>query len=212
MEGHARTWFTPKQRAELWERWKSGQCVADIARALERRNKSGVYRILAVNGGIAPVPRRRAPVAVRLEEREEISRGIAAGRSMRRIAQDLGRAPSTISREIRRNGGLQAYRANRADRRAWARALRPKPCRLVLHRELRWFVAQKLALQWSPEQISGWLKQQFPTDRDMRISYEAIYRSLFVQTRGVLKKELTAQLRTRRQMRHAKGGKAKNGQ
>jgi IS30 family transposase len=122
------------------------------------------------------------------------------------VLQDLGRSPSTISREIRRNGGSQAYRANWADRRAWERALRPKPCRLALHRELRWRVAQKLALQWSPEQIPGWLKQQFPTDRDMRISHEAIYRSLFVQTRGVLKKELTAQLRTRRQMRHAKGG------
>jgi len=112
---------------------------------------------------------------LRLEEREEISRGIAAGRSIRRIAQGLGRSPSTISREIRRNGGSQAYRANRADRRAWERTLRPKPCRLALHRELRWRVAQKLALQWSPEQISGWLKQQFPTDQDMRISHEAIH-------------------------------------
>src|SRR5215471_18674321 len=104
MEGHARTWFTPKQKAELWERWKSGQCVADIARALERRNKSGVYRVLAGNGGIAPAPRRRALVALRLEEREEISRGIAAGRSIRRIAQGLERSPSTVSREIRRQG------------------------------------------------------------------------------------------------------------
>ena len=208
----SRTLFTWKQKAELWERWKNGQSVLAISRGLERRNKTGVQRIVAIHGGMAPAPRRRAVAALKLEEREEISRGIAAGRSIRRIAQGLGRSPSTISREIRRNGGLQAYRANRADRRAWARALRPKPCRLALHRELRWFVAQKLALQWSPEQISGWLKQQFPTDRDMRISYEAIYRSLFVQTRGVLKKELTAQLRTRRQMRHAKGGKAKNGQ
>src|SRR5450631_4362548 len=212
MEGNARTWFTPKQKAELWERWRSGQCVADIARALDRRNKSGVYRVLALNGGIAPAPRRRAAVALRLEEREEISRGIAAGRSIRRIAQGLGRPPSTVSREIRRNNGCSAYRASEADTCAWERALRPKPCRLARHGELRWRVAQKLALQWSPAQISGWLKQQFPTDRDMRISHEAIYRSLFVQTRGVLNKELTAQLRTRRQMRHAKGGKAKNGQ
>ena len=134
---------------------------------------------------------------LKLEEREEISRGIAAGRSVRRIARGLKRSPSTISREIRRNGGSQTYRANRAERSAWERALRPKPCRLALHGELRWRVAQKLALQWSPEQISGWLKQQFPTDLSMRISHEAIYRSLFVQTRGVLKKELTAQLRTR---------------
>src|SRR5450631_1904906 len=100
MEGNARIWFTPKQKAELWERWKSGQCVADIARALDRRNKSGIYRVLALNGGIAPAPRRRAAVALRLEEREEISRGIAAGRSIRRIAQGLGRPPSTVSREI----------------------------------------------------------------------------------------------------------------
>jgi IS30 family transposase len=211
MEWHARTLFTPRQRAELWERWKSGQCVADIARSLGRRNKSGVYRILAVNGGIAPAPRQRAPAALRLEEREEISRGVAAGRSIRRIAQDLGRAPSTISREIRRNGGGSAYRASEADRRAWERALRPKPCRLARHAGLRWRVAQKLALQWSPEQISGWLKRQFPADQSMQVSHEVIYRSLFIQTRGVLKKELMAHLRTARQMRQAKGGTTKSG-
>ena len=207
----ARTWFTPKQRAELWERWRSGQCVADIARALERRNKSGVYRILALNGGIAPTPRRRARVALRDEEREEVSRGIAAGRSMRHIAQGLGRSPSTVSREIRRNGGCSAYRASEAETRAWERALRPKPCRLARHAELRWRVAQKLALQWSPEQVSGWLKQQFPADQGMQISHETIYRSLFIQTRGVLKKELMAHLRTARQMRQAKGGTTKSG-
>ena len=211
MEWHSRTLFTPRQRAELWERWRSGQCVADIARSLGRRNKSGVYRILAVNGGIAPAPRQRAPVALRLEEREEISRGVAAGRSIRRIAQDLGRAPSTISREIRRNGGCSAYRASEADTRAWERALRPKPCRLARHAGLRWRVAQKLALQWSPEQISGWLKRQFPADQSMQVSHEAIYRSLFIQTRGVLKKELMAHLRTGRQMRQAKGGTTKSG-
>jgi len=206
MEGTARIWFTPQQRAELWERWKNGQCVADIARALERRNKSGVYRILALNGGIAPQPRRRAAGALRLEEREEISRGIAAGRSMRRIAQGLRRSPSTVSREIRRNGGCSAYRAGEADRRAWEQALRPKLCRLSRHARLRWRVAQKLALQWSPEQISGWLKRQFAADQGMQISHETIYRSLFLQTRGVLKKQLMAHLRTARQMRQAKGG------
>ena len=188
MEGTARIWFTPQQRAELWERWRNGQCVADIARALERRNKSGVYRILALNGGIAPEPRRRAAGALSLEEREEISRGIAAGRSMRRIAQGLRRSPSTVSREIRRNGGCSAYRAGEADRRAWERALRPKLCRLARHARLRWRVAQKLVLQWSPEQISGWLKRQFPADPGMQVSHETIYRSLFIQTRGVLKK------------------------
>src|SRR6187397_1412073 len=208
----SRTLFTWKQKAELWERWKNGQSVLAISRGLERRNKTGVQRIVALHGGVAPAPRRRAVAALKLEEREEISRGIAAGRSIRRIAQGLGRSPSTISREIRRNGGLQAYRANRADRRAWERALRPKPCRLALHRQLRWRVAQKLALQWSPEQISGWLKQEFPTHQDMRISHEAIYRSLFIQTRGVLKKELTAQLRTARRMRRPKSHNVKSGQ
>ena len=188
MEGNARTLFTPKQKAEPWERWKSGQCVADIARALARRNKSGVYRVLAVNGGIAPSPGRRAPVALRLEEREEISRGIVGGRSIRRIAQGLGRSPSTVSREIKRNGGCSVYRATEADTRAWGRALRPKPCRLARHAELRWRVAHKLAFQWSPEQISGWLKRQFAADQGMQVSHETIYRSLFIQTRGVLRR------------------------
>jgi IS30 family transposase len=209
---HARIRFTGEQKAELWERWKNGQSAAAISRALERRNKTGVERIVVFHGGIVPAPRRRALAALRLEEREDIFRGIAVGRSIRQIAQGLGRAPSTVSREIRRNGGSQAYRANRADRCAWERALRPKSCRLTLHRELRWCVAQKLALQWSPQQISGWLKQEFPTDRDMQISHEAIYRSLFIQTRGVLKKELTAHLRTARRMRRPKSHNAKSGQ
>ena len=147
----------------------------------------------------------RAVVALRLEEREEISRGVASGRPVRWIARDLGRSPSTVSREIKRNGGSQAYRASVADRRAWDQALRPKPCRLSLHPPLRWRVAQKLALQWSPEQIAGWLKRQFPTNPDMQPSHETIYRSLFIQTRGVLKKELTAHLRTARQMRQVSG-------
>jgi IS30 family transposase len=211
MEQVSRVWFTPQQKAELWERWKNGQCVADIARSLGRRNKSGVYRILAHDGGIVPNARRRAAVALRLEEREDISRGIAAGRSIRLIARGLGRSPSTVSREIGRNGGSHAYRASQADGRAWERALRPKACRLAWQAPLRWRVAQKLALQWSPEQIAGWLKQQYPSDPDMQLSHETIYRSLFIQTRGVLKKELMAHLRTARQMRQAKGGTTKSG-
>ena len=114
----SRIWFTAAQKAELWERWKNGQSAAAISRALERKNKTGVERIVLLHGGIGPAPRRRALAALRFEEREEISRGIAVGRSIRQIAQGLGRAPSTVSREIRRNGGSQAYRANRADRRA----------------------------------------------------------------------------------------------
>lgn len=211
MEHLSRVWFTPQQKTELWERWRSGQSVADIARALGRRNKSGVYRVLVLDGGIAPNPRRRAASALRLEEREEISRGLAAGRSIRQIAYGLGRAPSTVGREIRGNGGRQGYRANRADQRAWDRALRPKACRLARQARLRWRVAQKLAQQWSPEQIAGWLKRQYPTDPDMQLSHETIYRSLFIQTRGVLKKELMAHLRTKRQLRQAKGGVTKSG-
>ncbi len=117
----SRFWFTAAQKAEVWERWKNGQSAAAISRALERKNKTGVERIVVLHGGIAPASRGRALAALRLEEREEISRGIAVGRSIRQIAQGLGRAPSTVSREIRRNGGRQAYRANRADRRAWER-------------------------------------------------------------------------------------------
>ncbi len=207
----ARIRFTPKQKVELWERWKSGQCVADIARALERRNKSGVYRQLALTGGIAPAPRRRASLALTLEEREEISRGVAAGRSIRRIAAGLGRCPSTVSRELKRNGGASSYRASEAEVCAWDRALRPKPCRLATHPELRWHVAEKLARQWSPEQISGWLKQEFGSEQEMQISHETIYKSLFVQARGVLKKKLMVHLRTRRQLRQAKGGTMKQG-
>lgn len=207
----SRIWFTPAQKVELWERWKEGQSISAISRALERRNKTGVQRIVALHGGIAPLPRRRAASALRLEEREEISRGIAAGRSIRWIARSLGRSPSTICREIGRNGGLRAYRATRADKQAWERALRPKRCRLALHGRLRWRVAQKLALQWSPQQIAGWLKRQHPDDPGMQISHEAIYRSLFIQSRGVLKKELMAHLRTRRQMRLAKGAKTGRG-
>jgi len=203
--------FAAEQKAELWERWRNGLSVAAISRVLDRRNKTGVLRIVTLRGGIVPAPRRRAVAALGFEEREEISRGIAVGRSLRQIARSLGRAPSSMSREVRRNGGSQAYRANRADKRAWEQALRPKPCRLALNRKLRWRVAQKLVLQWSPEQISGWLKREFSTDQDMQISHEAIYRSLFVQTRGVLKKELTAHLRTRRQMRLPKSHNAKSG-
>ena len=206
MERRGRPRFTREQKAELWERWKSGESPSDIARALERRTKGGVYRILASTGGIMPAARRRCPVVLRLEEREEISRGIAAGRSIRRIAAGLGRAPSTVSREVRRHGGRSAYRATEADARAWERALRPKPCRLASHPRLRWSVAQKLARKWSPVQISGWLKREFPAEEGLRLSHETIYRSLFVQARGVLKKELIEHLRAARHIRQPKGG------
>jgi len=211
MEPISRTWFSAKQKAELWERWRQGQCVADIARGLERRNKSGVYRVLALNGGIRPGPRRRPAIAFRLEEREEISRGIAMGMSIRVIATKLGRAPSSVSREVNRNGGRGAYRASDAEAWAWKRAHRPKRCRLATHPALRWVVAQKLALEWSPEQICGWLKRTYPGNKGLQVSHETIYRSLFVQTRGVLKKELIAHLRTGRNIRSPKCGTSKIG-
>ncbi len=152
--------LSPEKRAELWERWKSGQCASDIARSLER-TKGAIHHVLAFKGGIAPVARRRGPAVLVLDEREEISRGIAAGLSIRGIAAGLGRSPSTVSREVARHGGRSTYRAIEADGRAWELALRPKPCRLASHRRLRWRVAEKLALDWSPEQISGWLKREF---------------------------------------------------
>jgi IS30 family transposase len=194
-----------QKRAELWERWKGGECASDIARALAR-TKGAIHHVLACNGGIAPVVRRRCAVALVLDEREEISRGIAAGQSIRRIAARLRRSPSTGSREVARHGGRSAYRASEADARAWERALRPKPCRLASHPELRWRVAEKLALDWSPEQIAGWLQRTFPADEGLRVSHETIYRSLFVQARGVLKKELIGHLRAGRRMRYPKGG------
>lgn len=208
----SRVWFTAEQKVELWERWKQGQSISSISRSLDRRTKGGVQRIVVVHGGIAPSRRRRAAWTLELGEREEISRGIAAGLAIRAIARSLGRSPSTISREIARNGGAQAYRATRADKQAWERALRPKQCRLACSEGLRWLVAQKLALQWSPEQVAGWLRREYPGDPSMRISHEAIYRSLFIQSRGVLKKELTAHLRTRRQIRLPKGAQNRTGQ
>jgi len=194
-----------EKKAELWQRWKHGQCASDIARALAR-TKGAIHHVLAFNGGIAPVARRRCPVALVLDEREEISRGIAAGQSIRRIAAGLGRSPSTVSREVARHGGRSAYRAAEAEARAWDRALRPKLCRLASHPELRWRVAEKLALDWSPEQIAGWLRRTFPADEGLWVSHETIYCSLFVQARGVLKKELIGHLRAGRHMRHPKGG------
>ena len=195
--------LTPQQHRELWERWKAGESVSDIGRALGRV-RSGIHQWLASRGGIAPPARRRSSRSLSIAEREAISRGLSKGRSLRRIAADLERAPSTISREVLRHGGRRAYRAHRADRRAWDRALRPKHCALRLNSELRRVVAGKLCLDWSPEQISAWLKLRYPDEPDMRVSHETIYRSLFVQARGVLKKELLRHLRTKRIMRKSK--------
>lgn len=186
----------------MWRRRKSGGPMRDIGRALGFDHGS-IRSLLIQRGGFAPAVRKRTRVSLTLAEREEISRGIASGASFRSIAADLGQSPSTVSREVARHGGRARYRATRADDRAWQSALRPKPCRLALNRKLRNIVASKLALDWSPEQISGWLKVRFPHDETLRVSHETIYRSLFIQARGVLKKELLKHLRSGRRLRHA---------
>ncbi len=189
------------QRVELWQRWKGGQSLSDIGRALGKAPGS-VFGFVAATGGIAPLPRARASLT--LADREDISRGLSAERSLRSIAAQLGRPPSTVSREVKRNGGRARYRAAAADAAACTRAMRPKRCKLADHGRLQRIVALKLRDDWSPEQISGWLKQHFPDEERMHISHETIYRSLFIQARGVLKKELQAHLRSRRKMRRAK--------
>jgi IS30 family transposase len=191
------------QKLEVWQRWKHGQSLSEIARALAKHPGS-IHGVVSANGGIVPPTRRRSQLALSLSDREEISRGLAAGQSLRKIAASIHRSPSTISREVARNGGLSRYRANEADQRAWERARRPKLCRLAVHRRLQTIVAKKLSLDWSPEQISGWLKRRYPRMEAMQISHETIYRTLFVQARGVLKKELVRHLRTRRMMRRSK--------
>jgi IS30 family transposase len=191
------------QKAELWHRWKDGQSLSDIGRALSKHAGS-IHGVVSFNGGIVPAVRRHSHLALTLAEREEISRGLAAQISIRQIAVGIGRAPSTVSREITRHGGLSRYRASEADAKAWDRAQRPKPCRLATQHQLRDVVAAKLALDWSPQQIAGWLEQQFPEDETMWVSHETIYRSLFIQARGVLKKELVGHLRSRRMMRRSK--------
>lgn len=195
--------LSASQKAELWQRWKSGQSLSDIGRALGKHAGS-VHGVVSSNGGIIPVVRRRSRLALTLAEREEISRGIATGSSIRQIADGIGRPPSTVSREIERQGGRNTYRASAAEAQAWDQARRPKPCRLATHDRLRRFVAHKLKLDWSPEQIAGWLKLKFPNDESMRVSHETIYRSLFIQARGVLRKELIGHLRSRRMMRRSK--------
>lgn len=196
--------FSHEQKAEIWARWKAGECVSDVARALAVPG-SRVHHVISGRGGIAPQPRKRSDRQLRLDEREEISRGIAAGYSPARIAAGLGRHRSTVGREIARNGGSERYRAGQAERAAWERAARPKPCRLVRHGRLRRLVAQKLVANWSPEQISCWLKKRFAEDRNWHVSHETIYRTLFVQARGALKQELIAHLRSAARLRHAKG-------
>jgi IS30 family transposase len=194
--------LTEEQKVDMWRRWKAGYSIREICQGL-KRNSSPVYQQLAIRGGIAPSGRIRA-VVLKMAEREEISRGLSSGESFRSIARRLGRAPSTVSREVARHGGGARYRANHADYEASVSALRPKPCRLALNGRLRQVVASKLALEWSPEQVSGWLRIRYPDDESMQISHETIYKSLFIQARGVLKKELIKHLRSGRRFRYAR--------
>jgi IS30 family transposase len=202
------------QKTEIWRRWKAGESLHEIGRALGKDHGS-IHFLLSRHGGIVPAIRRRSERTLTLAEREEISRGIASGSSIREIARNLQRAASTVSREVARHGGRPRYRASKADHQAWQSALRPRPCLLALHKQLRTIVARKLILNWSPEQISGWLKRRYPTNESMRVSHETIYRSLFIQARGVLKKELVQHLRSERLMRrsvHARAGGKSQGQ
>ncbi len=191
------------QRTDIWGRWKSGQSLHEIGRAFGKPHSS-IRCLLVPRGGIPPAARRRSRLALTLPEREDISRGIASGSSIRETARRLDRAASTVSREVTRHGGRPVYRAHEADDHAWESALRPKKCLLALHPRLRDVVASKLILDWSPEQISGWLKTHYPDDESMRVSHETIYRSLFIQARGVLKKELMDHLRSKRRMRRSR--------
>ncbi len=202
--------FTEAEIVEVWERRKAGELTRSIARRLGR-NGSSIRRLFEDAGGVRPARRRRPERHLSLTEREEISRGVARGESLRSIADRLERAPSTVSRELARNGGRRGYRAHRADRAAWQRARRPQSCKLATNTALRAVVEDKLAVRWSPEQISGWLRHTYPEDEAMHVSHETIYLTLFIQARGGLKRELTQYLRTRRANRRPKGTQPPSG-
>ncbi len=203
MKQRPRIYYTEEQKALMWDRWQQGDTLHSIARLFDRYHSS-VQGILAETGGIRPAPRRRSRLALTLAEREEISRGLVAGCSIRSMSAMLGRAPSTVSREIRRNGSHPRYRASKADQAAWDRAKRPKTCKLAENRALAHVVAKKLQLEWSPEQIAGWLKRTYSRDEHNQVSHETIYKSLFIQARGALKRELLQHLRRTRVMRRSR--------
>jgi IS30 family transposase len=203
MKQRPRIYYTEADKALMWDRWKKGESLNAIARHFGRSHSS-IQGILSRTGGIRPPARRRSRLALTLAEREEISRGVAAGESIRWIASSLGRDPATVSRELARNGGREHYRAHEADQAAWDRAHRPKRCKLRQNRALARIVAEKLQLQWSPRQIAGWLKYSYPDDESYHVSHETIYRTLFIQARGALKKELLQYLRRTRAMRRSR--------
>jgi len=203
MKQRPRMYYTEANKSLMWDRWQKGESLNSIAKLFDRHH-SAIQGILSRSGGIRPPQRRRSRRTLTLAEREEISRGVVAGLSLRSIAASLGRAPSTISREINRNGGRRQYRASNADQAAWDRAHRPKTCKLAQNRALAHIVAEKLQLQWSPRQIAGWLKYPYSDDETYQVSHETIYRTLFIQARGALKKELLQHLRRTRAMRRSR--------
>jgi len=203
MKYRRRIYYSSTQRAEIWDRWQRGESMSSIGRVFDRQSSS-VFSVISPTGGIRPADRKRGKHALSLSEREEISRGLCIKHSLRAIALRLGRSPSTISREVRRNGGSASYRATAAEQAAWERALRPKKCKLACYPFLSRAVSAKLRRKWSPEQIAGWLKRTFPGEVQKQVSHETIYRSLYIQARGVLKKELLEHLRAKRTVRRSR--------
>ncbi len=202
--------FTEDERVEVWDRWQAGDAYRLIGRDLGR-SAASIRAFVESWGGVRPEPRRRSLRHLSFDEREEISRGVAAGNSLRMVAARLGRAPSTISRELTRNGGRVGYRAHHADRTAWRRARRPKPSKLAENPELRGVVEEKLGEWWSPQQVVLWLKRTYGDNPEMYVSHETIYLSLFVQGKGGLRRELTDCLRTGRAYRRPKVKRAPSG-
>ena len=196
--------FTEEEKETIWTMREAGVPVKRIARHLGRQNSS-LRKFIASAGGARPSPRQRCALRLSLAEREEISRGLAAGLSMRRIAEGIGRAPSTVCRKVNVNGGLTRYRALPADQAAMGRALRPKRAKLASCRRLRRVVETKLEALWSPEQISAWLSEHYAKDPEMWVSHETIYQSLFVQSRGALRHELHSCLPSGRAKAYTKG-------
>ena len=203
MKQRRRIYYTASQRAEIWDRWQRGESMSSIGRRFDRESSS-VFSVISPTGGIRPADRKRGSRALSLAEREEISRGLSVSEPLRAIARRLGRSPSTISCEVRRNGGVARYRATASDQAAWDRALRPKPCKLACSPSLAQAVSAKLRRKWSPEQIAGWLRRSFPKEPHRQVSHETIYRSLYIQAREVLKKELLEHLRARRTIRRSR--------
>jgi IS30 family transposase len=205
------TWMSAAEQAEVWDRYEAGEYMRPIARAVGR-SQAAVRSLIAKTGGVRPlVPTEWSEARLSLSEREEISRGIAGELSAREIAAGLGRAPSTISREIAANGGRTGYRCCEAEASARLRARRPKPAKLARCRKLRTVVEAKLEKHWSPQQIADWLPTAFPDDPEMRVSHETIYMSLFVQGRGALRHELFRCLRQGQAIRRPKGTRLPTG-